>query len=150
MYDGYKNKVLVITTHRHYVHQPIRCILAVLASNINGYNEIINNKNGLLFKNKPILSLVLLPSLKEMWFGVNGIGTWKESEKYNLQKKKVDFENKKFKNYPKNSLIKVLTSKNHNNHKLDLILKEMNYQNIIRMGSIGYKLCTNLRGDADV
>ena len=30
---------------------------AVLASNINGYNEIINNKNGLLFKNKDVNDL---------------------------------------------------------------------------------------------
>ena len=123
---------------------------------LDGTRDFIQNTGeyavhiGLLFENKPILSLVLLPSLKEMWFGVNGIGTWKESEKYNLHKKKVYFEKKKFKNYSKNSLIRVLTSKNHNNPKLDLVLKEMNFQNIIRMGSIGYKLCTLLRGDADV
>jgi len=31
---------------------------AVLASNINGYNEIINNKNGLLFQNKDVNDLI--------------------------------------------------------------------------------------------
>tara|TARA_B100001989_G_C24523961_1_gene457517 strand:+ start:480 stop:1379 length:900 start_codon:yes stop_codon:yes gene_type:complete len=98
---------------------------------------------GLIFKNKPILGMVLLPSLKELWFGVNGIGTWVESEDISLKKKE-------FENIPSSDPIKVLTSKNHNNSKLEFILREMDFKNVVRMGSIGFKVCNLLKNQADI
>ena len=98
---------------------------------------------GLIFKNEPILGMVLLPSLKELWFGVSGIGTWVESEDESLQKTE-------FKNLQNSNELKVLTSKNHNNSKLELILREMDFKNVIRMGSIGFKVCNLLKNQADI
>ena len=96
----------------------------------------------LLFKNKPILGMVLIPSLHEIWFGVEGIGTWKENEGSPL---KIDLQM-----FPKKEAVSVITSKNHNNKKLDIILNEMNFKNIVRMGSIGFKICNLLRNKADI
>ena len=98
---------------------------------------------GLIFKNKPILGMVVLPRSREIWFGVDGLGTWKEDDNPLPIKRE-------YKSFVKTEVQKVLTSKNHNNHKLDLILKEMNYNNIIKMGSIGFKICSLLRKEADI
>ena len=104
----------------------------------------------LMFKNKPVLGMVLIPKLEEIWFGIDSLGTWKEKEKSLLENKKSSLPNKKFQSFSKRHISKVVTSKNHNNQKLEIILKEMNYQNILKMGSIGFKVCSLLRGEADV
>ena len=98
---------------------------------------------GLIYRNEPILGMVLLPSLQELWFGVNGIGTWVESEDQSLQR--TEFEN-----LPYAKPLKVLTSKNHNNSKLEFLLREMDFKNVIRMGSIGFKVCNLLKNQADI
>tara|TARA_X000000950_G_C13902118_1_gene655321 strand:- start:373 stop:1287 length:915 start_codon:yes stop_codon:yes gene_type:complete len=123
---------------------------------LDGTKDFIQNTGeyavhiALIFKNAPILSMVLLPSLKEIWFGIEGFGTWQEKENDFLDNKKVPLANRDYKNFAKRKATKVLTSKNHNNQKLDLILKELKIQNIIRMGSIGFKVCALLRNEADI
>ncbi len=123
---------------------------------LDGTKDFIQNTGeyavhiALIFKNKPILSMVLLPRLNEIWFGISGLGTWKENEEKFLDNKKIPLENKEFKSFFKTKAVKVVTSKNHNNKKLDLILKELNFQKIIRMGSVGYKVCSLLRNEADI
>lgn len=97
----------------------------------------------LLFKNEPILGMVLLPGLQEMWFGVKGIGTWKEKE--SLKK-----ENKNLETFSKKEAFNLVTSKNHSNEKLAIILEELNFLKVTRMGSIGYKICSLLRNEAEV
>ena len=94
--------------------------------------------------------MVVLPSLEEIWFGVLGIGTWKEHEKNILNNKEIDLKEKEFQIFSRNKSLNVVTSKNHNNQKLELILKEMNYEKVIRMGSIGFKVCSLLRREADI
>ena len=123
---------------------------------LDGTKDFIQNTGeyavhiALIFKNKPILSMVLLPSLEEIWFGISGLGTWKENEKNFLDNKEVPLENREFKNFVKTKAVKVVASKNHNNKKLDLILKELNFQKIIKMGSVGFKVCSLLRNEADI
>ncbi len=97
----------------------------------------------LLFKNQPILGMVLLPKLKEVWFGVKGIGTWKENEK-------IKQHNKNFETFSKKEAINLVTSKNHRNEKLAIILEELSFRKVLRMGSIGYKICSLLRNEADI
>ena len=107
----------------------------------------------LIFKGNPILSMVLLPRLKEIWFGVLGIGTWKEGEESVLENKEINLEKlekKELKPSMQREITNVVTSKNHNNPKLELILNEMNFQNVIRMGSIGFKVCSLLRKEAEI
>ena len=104
----------------------------------------------LTFKNRTILGLVLLPSINEMWFGVNGIGTWKEIENQYSETKNPILGNQELISFSKSEVVNVVTSKNHINQKLEIILQEMKYQNILRMGSIGYKVCSLLRNEADL
>ena len=95
------------------------------------------------FKNKPFIGIVVLPSLREIWFSVKDLGTWKESEE-------GPEENKKFKRFSNSKANTIVTSKNHSNEKLEIILKELNLKNIKRMGSIGFKVCSLLRNEADI
>ena len=95
------------------------------------------------FKNKPFIGIVVLPSLREIWFSVKDLGTWKESEE-------GPEENKKFKRFSNLKANTIVTSKNHSNEKLEIILKELNLKNIKRMGSIGFKVCSLLRNEADI
>ena len=97
----------------------------------------------LAFKNKPILGMVALPNKRELWFGIEGIGTWREE-------KNSPLENKKFVSFSKRKASNLVTSKNHSNKKLNFILRELDYENNIRMGSIGYKICSLLRNESDI
>ena len=45
-------------------------------------------------------------------------------------------------------VVNVITSKNHN-QKLGIILEEMKFKNIIKMGSIGFKVCSLLRNEGE-
>ena len=97
----------------------------------------------LLFKQIPVLGMVVLPSLQEIWFGVKDMGTWKENESFISPKKDLMA-------FPKRDVDTVITSKNHNNQKLQLILAEMNFKNIIQKGSIGFKICSLLRNEGNI
>ena len=50
------------------------------------------------YKNNPILGIVVLPSLDETWFGVENLGTWKESQNTKLG-------SSKFQSFSKNKLL---------------------------------------------
>ena len=95
------------------------------------------------YKNNPILGIVVLPSLDEIWFGVENLGTWKETQNTKLG-------GSKFQSFTKLKANTLVTSKNHINKKLSKILNELEYKNIKRMGSIGFKICSLLRKEADI
>ena len=97
----------------------------------------------LLFKKIPVLGMVVLPSLQEIWFAVKEIGTWKENEAFLPQERDLMVFSKK-------DVDTVITSKNHNNQKLKLILSEMNFKNIIQKGSIGFKICSLLKNEGNI
>jgi len=97
----------------------------------------------LLFKKKPILGMVVLPKIEELWFGVKSLGTWKDSEKKPIFVKELE-------KISKIDNLRVVTSKNHNNKKLESILEQVNYSNITRMGSIGFKICSLLRNESNI
>lgn len=97
----------------------------------------------LLFKKTPILGMVVLPSCQEIWFGVEGIGTWKENEEFSSPDNDLLA-------FSKRNANTVITSKNHSNRKLKIILAEMNFKNIIAQGSIGFKICSLLRNEGDI
>ena len=97
----------------------------------------------LLFKKKTILGMVVLPSIEEIWFGVKNLGTWKDGEKEPIFVKDLE-------KISKIDNLKVVTSKNHNNKKLESILGQLNHSNISKMGSIGYKICSLLRNESNI
>ena len=95
------------------------------------------------YKNNPILGIVVLPSLDEIWFGVENLGTWKESQNTKLG-------STKFQSFSKLKANTLVTSKNHINKKLSKIITELEFKKIKRMGSIGFKICSLLRNEADI
>ena len=44
----------------------------------------------------------------------------------------------------------IVTSKNHRNQNLKDLIKKVNFQDVIVMGSIGCKISSILRGESDV
>ena len=94
------------------------------------------------FNNIPILGLILIPSKNELWIA-NGNEVWCEN-KNGLKKS------------PELTLCKsiqdmtIVTSKNHKNQALNNLIKEIGFKNSISMGSIGCKIASILRGDADI
>ena len=95
------------------------------------------------YKNNPILGIVVLPSLDEIWFGVENLGTWKESQNTKLG-------STKFQSFSKIKANTLVTSKNHINKKLSKIITELEFRKIKKIGSIGFKICSLLRKEADI
>ena len=116
---------------------------------LDGTKDFIQNTGeyaihiALIYRNSPILGMVALPSIKEIWFGVDGYGTWKENE----------INTSEVKNFicPSNMKgLDIVTSKNHSNQKLNYILDYLEHRKILKMGSIGFKICNLLRNESNV
>ena len=96
----------------------------------------------LCYRQRPYLGVVLIPEKDELWLA-DGKKVWCESrngldKKTNLSKKKVLQE------------MTIVTSKNHRNQNLKDLIKEINFQDVIVMGSIGCKISSILRGESDL
>jgi len=94
------------------------------------------------FNNIPILGLILIPSKNELWIA-NGNEVWCEN-KNGLKKSPELTLCKSIKD------MTIVTSKNHKNQALNNLIKEIGFKNSISMGSIGCKIASILRGDADI
>ena len=94
------------------------------------------------FNNKPIFGLVLIPSKNELWIA-NGNEVWCENKN-------------RVKKSPEMSLCRnigemtIVTSKNHKNQTLNNLINKIGFKNSISMGSIGCKIASILRGEADI
>ena len=91
---------------------------------------------------KPFMGVVLIPEKNELWIS-NGEKVWCESK---------DGTPKKFKMSSKKefSEMTIVTSKNHHNPNLESLISKMDFKNIIKMGSIGCKIASILRGESDI
>ena len=94
------------------------------------------------YKNKPYLGVVLIPSKDELWIS-DGRKVWCESRAGS--EKKFHFSNKRFLKE-----MTLVTSKNHSNNTLKLLIDEINFKNVVKMGSIGCKIASILRGESDI
>ena len=94
------------------------------------------------YKNNPYLGVVLIPSKDELWIS-DGRKVWCESRAG--KKKKCHFSNNR-------SLkeMTLVTSKNHSNNTLKLLIDEINFKNVVTMGSIGCKIASIIRGESDI
>ena len=107
---------------------------------LNGTEEFAIHM-ALLYEKKPILGAVVLPALEELWFGVKNLGVWYERRdglkysKTNNSKNLDDFI--------------LISSKNHTNKDLENILSKFSCKKVYA-GSIGFKICSILKGLADV
>ena len=97
----------------------------------------------LSFKKKTVLGIVLIPIKNELWFHLEGSDTWLEVEglKVNIKKSPP----KKYLNE-----MRVLASKNHRSNDFKTLLKKINPLKIIGMGSVGFKVASLIKGDADL
>ncbi len=97
---------------------------------------------GLNYKNKPMIGVVFVAVKYEFWI-TNGINGWcvsrqGKSKKFNLS------------NNIKLEDMKLVTSKNHKNILLQNLIKNIPFKTSIEMGSIGCKISTILKGEADI
>ena len=94
------------------------------------------------YKNKPCLGVVLIPSKDELWISD---GNKVSCEGRDGKGKRFHFSNKK-------SLheMTLVTSKNHSNKTLKLLIDKINFKNVLTMGSIGCKVASIIRGESDI
>ena len=94
------------------------------------------------YKNKCNLGIVLIPDKDELWISNHKI-VWCENK--NKECKKTNLSSK-------SNLqdMTIVTSKNHRNHILQNLIREVNFKQVIVMGSIGCKIASILRGESDI
>ncbi len=97
----------------------------------------------LVYKNKPKIGIVLIPERNELWFGIIGTGAWYENR--NGDKKLISFSERK-----DVSELVLVSSKNHQEARLQGLLEKMQFAKVIKIGSVGCKVASILRGESDV
>jgi len=97
----------------------------------------------LAYKQKPKIGIVLIPERNELWFGLIGRSTWCENREG--IKTPVSFS----KRIDISELV-LVSSKNHQQSKLLNLLSTMCFAETKRIGSVGCKVASILRGEADV
>ena len=94
------------------------------------------------YDNKPYIGIVLIPEKDELWIA-DGENVWGEKK-----------DGSKFKpSLSKNKSLKdmiLVTSKNHRNETLKNLIKKIDFNKVITMGSIGCKIASILRGESDI
>ncbi|WP_269606481.1 3'(2'),5'-bisphosphate nucleotidase CysQ family protein [Prochlorococcus marinus] len=97
----------------------------------------------LAYKEKPKLGIVLIPEKNELWFGIIGIGAWFE----NRDGSKKNFSFSERIDIPK---LVLVSSKNHQQSKLKKLLSTLCFAETKKIGSVGCKIASIMRGEADV
>ena len=97
----------------------------------------------LLHKQKPKIGIVLIPERNELWFGIIGRGAWYENRDGN--KKQISFSER----IDISELI-LVSSKNHQQSKLTNLISSFRFAKTKRIGSVGCKVASILRGESDV
>ena len=97
----------------------------------------------LAYKKKPKIGIVLIPEKNELWFGIVGIGAW--FEKRDGSKNHFSFSDR----LDISKLI-LVSSKNHQQSKLNNLLSTLCFGETKKIGSVGCKVASILRGEADV
>ncbi len=97
----------------------------------------------LAYKQTPKIGIVLIPEKNELWFGIVGIGAWFEnrdgSKNHFSFSKRLDI-----------SKLILVSSKNHQQSKLNNLLSTLCFGETKKIGSVGCKVASILRGEADV
>ena len=93
-------------------------------------------------RRKPCLGVVLIPEKNELWISYED-KLWCEKRDRSLIKTNVS-KNKSLKE------MILVTSKNHNNETLKKLIQEINFYDVVVMGSIGCKIASIVRGESDI
>ena len=94
------------------------------------------------FKQKPYIGIVLIPEKNELWIA-HGEKVRGEKRDGSLIKTELSI------NKSLQEMI-LVTSKNHNNETLKKLIKKINFNEVIIMGSIGCKIASIVRGESDL
>jgi len=97
----------------------------------------------LAFKKKPKIGIVVIPEKNELWIGIIGIGAWYENR--DGSRKLISFSERK-----EISELVLVSSKNHQQSKLQKLILNLCFAEIKKIGSVGCKVASILRGEADV
>ena len=97
----------------------------------------------LAHKQKPKIGIVLIPEREELWFGIQGSGAWCEDRDGN--KRHFSFSERL-----KISELILVSSKNHQQSDLQNLLSNLPFAETKKIGSVGCKVASILRGEADV
>ena len=97
----------------------------------------------LAYKKKPKIGIVLIPEKNELWFGILGIGAWCE----NRDGYKNHFS---FSKRTEISKLVLVSSKNHQQPILKNLLSTLSFAETKKIGSVGCKVASILKGEADV
>ena len=94
------------------------------------------------YKRTPFMGVVLIPDKDELWISEGG-KVWCE-DRYKSRVKTVSCESKSLHE------MTLVTSKNHRNETLRNLIKKINFNEVIIMGSIGCKIASIVRGESDI
>ena len=115
---------------------------------LDGTKDFIQNTGNyamhlaLNYKQKPQIGFVLIPEKNELWTAVGG-QLWGERRDGSVLESKISEKSNL------NSM-NLVTSKNHKNQNLKKLIKNINFQNVIEMGSIGCKIASIIKGESDI
>ncbi len=96
----------------------------------------------LVHNQRPVLGVVVIPELDELWFGVLGIDAWCEDR--NSKKKSFFFSTRS----DLNDLI-LVASRNHRDKRLEQLIDQLCIRDSKTVGSVGCKVASILRGETD-
>ena len=94
------------------------------------------------YKQKAYIGFVLIPERNELWIS-NGKETWCETRDKSSKKILLPL------NKSLDEMV-LVTSKNHRNQTLQRLINNINFKEVIVMGSIGCKIASILRGESDI
>ena len=94
------------------------------------------------YKNRPTLGLVLIPKKDELWIA-DGKRVWCE-KRNGLKISPNSSIEKNIKD------MTIVTSKNHRNKSLETLINKIGFKNKLEMGSIGCKIASLIKGEADI
>tara|TARA_Y100001968_G_scaffold53423_1_gene44491 strand:- start:496 stop:1410 length:915 start_codon:yes stop_codon:yes gene_type:complete len=97
----------------------------------------------LSYKKKPKIGVVVIPERNELWVGIVGSGAWYENR--DGLKKQISFSDR----VDISELI-LVSSKNHQQSKLLRLVSTFCFAETKKIGSVGCKVASILRGDSDV
>ncbi|WP_320667211.1 3'(2'),5'-bisphosphate nucleotidase CysQ [Prochlorococcus sp. MIT 1307] len=92
---------------------------------------------------RPVLGVVLIPELEELWLGVLGLDAWCEDRLGN--RKTFCFSKRSY----LNDLI-LVASRNHRDERLEHLISQLSICEAKAVGSVGCKVATILRGETDL
>ena len=116
---------------------------------LDGTKDFLNGSENysvhiaLVYNKIPKIGIVLIPERNELWIGVIGNGAWCENR--DGEKKHISFSERK-----EISELILVSSKNHHESKLKNLLEKLDFVSTKKIGSVGCKVASILRGESDV